>query len=62
VSLGSLYSGVGASLLLTINPAIQYTCFEQMRQRVIGSLSARAGLWHFSQRYVAVNTPVEDSQ
>ena len=41
-SWASLYSGVGASLLLTINPAIQYTCFEQMRQRVIGSLAARA--------------------
>ena len=38
----SLYSGVGASLLLTVNPAVQYTCFEQMRRRVISSLTTRA--------------------
>ena len=37
-----LYSGVGASLLLTVNPAIQYTCFEQARRRVIGGLQRRA--------------------
>jgi len=39
---GRLYSGVGASLLLTVNPAIQYTCFEQARRRVIGGLQRRA--------------------
>ena len=38
----SLYSGVGASLLLTVNPAVQYTCFEPMRRRVISSLTTRA--------------------
>ena len=38
----SLYSGIGASLMLTINPAIQYTVFEQLRQRVIASLTKRA--------------------
>ena len=37
-----LYSGVGASLLLTVNPAIQHTCFEQARRRVIGGLRRRA--------------------
>ena len=36
-----LYSGVGASLLLTVNPAIQHTCFEQARRRVIGGLRRR---------------------
>jgi aspartate-semialdehyde dehydrogenase/adenine nucleotide transporter 17 len=39
---GRLYSGVGASLLLTVNPAIQHTCFEQARRRVIGGLRRRA--------------------
>ena len=37
-----LYGGVGASLLLTVNPAIQHTCFEQARRRVIGGLRRRA--------------------
>ena len=39
---GRLYGGVGASLLLTVNPAIQHTCFEQARRRVIGGLRRRA--------------------
>ncbi len=38
----SLYSGIGASMLLTINPAIQYTCFEQARTRVLLGLRRRA--------------------
>ena len=39
--LTSLYSGIGASLLLTVNPAIQYTCFEQLRSRLLASISSR---------------------
>eukprot|EP00854_Cymbomonas_tetramitiformis_P023285 gene23285-28180_t len=30
------YRGLGASLLLCCNPAIQYTAFEQMRRRALG--------------------------
>ena len=37
-----LYSGLAASLALTINPAIQYTAFEQLRQRLMMMLNVRA--------------------
>ena len=39
---GGLYSGLGASLALTINPAIQYTVFEQLRQKLMIVHNARA--------------------
>jgi hypothetical protein len=39
---GGLYSGLGASLALTINPAIQYTVFEQLRQKLMILHNARA--------------------
>ena len=35
----NLYAGVGASLLLTVNPTIQYTMYEQLRQRALKGLS-----------------------
>ena len=34
-----MYAGLSASLLLTLNPAIQYTAFEQLRQRALKGLS-----------------------
>ncbi|GAQ78886.1 peroxisomal adenine nucleotide carrier [Klebsormidium nitens] len=34
-SLGEAYDGLGASLILTSNPAIQYTVFEQLRNAVL---------------------------
>ena len=37
-----LYRGLGASLLLTINPAIQYTVFEQSKRRVLFGLQKRS--------------------
>lgn len=37
-----LYNGLYASLVLTINPAIQYTAFEQLRQRLMMALNIRA--------------------
>lgn len=37
-----LYNGLYASLALTINPAIQYTVFEQLRQRLMHALNIRA--------------------
>ena len=37
-----MYSGLGASLALTINPAIQYTVFEQLRQKLMIVHNARA--------------------
>ena len=37
-----LYNGLYASLVLTINPAIQYTVFEQLRQRLMRALNVRA--------------------
>jgi hypothetical protein len=40
--LPGLYSGLGASLALTINPAIQYTVFEQLRQRLMVVMNIRA--------------------
>lgn len=32
--LAGLYAGVGAALVLVINPIIQYTVFEQVKNRV----------------------------
>lgn len=32
--LAGLYSGVGAALVLVINPIIQYTVFEQIKNKV----------------------------
>ena len=39
ITLPDLYCGVSASLLLTINPTIQYTMYEQLRQRALKGLS-----------------------
>lgn len=51
-----LYSGLGASLVLTINPAIQYTVFEQLRQRLMTLLNARAQGRGVSKRVVELST------
>ena len=51
-----LYSGLGASLVLTINPAIQYTVFEQLRQRLMTVLNARAQGRGDSKRVVELST------
>lgn len=39
--LSQAFDGLGASLLLTCNPAIQYTVFEQLRERLISRSQKR---------------------
>ncbi|KAK4743198.1 hypothetical protein SAY87_001199 [Trapa incisa] len=36
-TLGEAFDGLGISLLLTINPSIQYTVFDQLKQRMLKS-------------------------
>jgi len=51
-----LYSGLGASLALTINPAIQYTVFEQLRQRLMVIMNVRAQRRGISKPVVELST------
>ncbi|WOK95994.1 hypothetical protein Cni_G04701 [Canna indica] len=39
-SLGEAYDGLGISLLLTANPAIQYTVFDQLKQKLLTQQSS----------------------
>ncbi|OWM69839.1 peroxisomal adenine nucleotide carrier 1-like [Punica granatum] len=42
-TLGEAFDGLGISLLLTVNPSIQYTVFDQLKQRMLkGKQSSRA--------------------
>jgi len=41
--LRGLYRSLAVSLLLTVNPALQFTAFDQARRRVLAAAAARAG-------------------
>ncbi|KAI3803276.1 hypothetical protein L1987_31426 [Smallanthus sonchifolius] len=48
---GEAFDGLGISILLTINPAIQYTAFDQLKQRLLegkaGNLQSLSALTAF---------------